>query len=92
MPNRVVGDPWKSYRFDLPLGLPLALPSIDRRRRKVAVSESTKAGTSRAVLITGCSSGIGWATAERLAEGGWTVYATARNVEAIAPLEARGCK
>ncbi len=48
--------------------------------------------TSRAVLITGCSSGIGWATAERLAQKGWTVYATARNVEAIAPLGERGCR
>jgi NAD(P)-dependent dehydrogenase (short-subunit alcohol dehydrogenase family) len=47
---------------------------------------------SRAVLITGCSSGIGWATAERLAKSGRTVYATARNVEAIAPLEAHGCR
>jgi len=46
---------------------------------------------SKAVLITGCSSGIGWATAERLTEVGWRVYATARNVEAIAPLAERGC-
>jgi NAD(P)-dependent dehydrogenase (short-subunit alcohol dehydrogenase family) len=36
---------------------------------------------SKAVLITGCSSGIGWATAERLVDVGWRVYATARNVE-----------
>jgi NAD(P)-dependent dehydrogenase (short-subunit alcohol dehydrogenase family) len=48
--------------------------------------------TSRAVLITGCSSGIGRATAERLAQRGWTVYATARNVEAIEPLGERGCR
>jgi NAD(P)-dependent dehydrogenase (short-subunit alcohol dehydrogenase family) len=48
--------------------------------------------TSRAVLITGCSSGIGWATAEHLARRSWTVYATARNVEAIAPLRERGCR
>jgi NAD(P)-dependent dehydrogenase (short-subunit alcohol dehydrogenase family) len=46
---------------------------------------------SKAVLITGCSSGIGWATAERLVDVGWRVYATARNVEKIALLEQRGC-
>jgi NAD(P)-dependent dehydrogenase (short-subunit alcohol dehydrogenase family) len=46
---------------------------------------------SKAVLITGCSSGIGWATAERLSNVGWRVYATARNVERIAPLEESGC-
>src|SRR5215208_4921938 len=47
---------------------------------------------SKAVLITGCSSGIGWATAERLVDVGWRVYATARKVQKIAPLEQRGCK
>jgi NAD(P)-dependent dehydrogenase (short-subunit alcohol dehydrogenase family) len=46
----------------------------------------------RAVLVTGCSSGIGRATAERLARSGWTVYATARHVEAVAELEAAGCR
>lgn len=47
---------------------------------------------SRAVLVTGCSSGIGRATAERLARSGWTVYASARRLEAIAPLEEAGCR
>ena len=47
---------------------------------------------SEAVLVTGCSSGIGRATAERLAGRGWNVYATARRRESITDLERRGCK
>ena len=47
---------------------------------------------SKAVLITGCSSGIGEATARRLAGRGWSVYASARRLESIQSLTDAGCR
>lgn len=47
---------------------------------------------SRVVLITGCSSGIGAATALRLVQQGWRVYATARSLDSLRSLEQAGCR
>ncbi|SEH15754.1 NADP-dependent 3-hydroxy acid dehydrogenase YdfG [Natronorubrum sediminis] len=45
----------------------------------------------RSVLITGCSSGIGHATAAAFLSDGWQVFATARNADDITELEEAGC-
>jgi NAD(P)-dependent dehydrogenase (short-subunit alcohol dehydrogenase family) len=47
---------------------------------------------SKAVLVTGCSSGIGRATALRLAGSDWKVYATARRPETLSDLREAGCQ
>lgn len=44
----------------------------------------------RSILITGCSSGIGRASAREMKARGWRVFATARKPEDIAALEAEG--
>jgi len=53
---------------------------------------SQKTASPKTVLVTGASSGIGYATAQTLARAGYIVYASARKSEGLGELEALGCR
>src|SRR5262245_43962438 len=57
--------------------------------RAVGMGESRDIGP---VLITGCSSGLGYASALAFREAGYLTIATARNVAMLAPLAEHGCE
>jgi NAD(P)-dependent dehydrogenase (short-subunit alcohol dehydrogenase family) len=63
----------------------------DRVASGGAMAEVKQESVSRAVLVTGCSSGIGKATVLRLAKNGWQVYATARKIADLDEARAAGC-
>lgn len=47
---------------------------------------------SRSILITGCSTGIGWHCAQELHQRGYQVYATARKTDDVIALQNSGLK
>ena len=56
------------------------------------MKRSVVANSSAVALVTGCSSGIGRATALALARAGFTVWASARNVDSLTELADAGCR
>ena len=56
------------------------------------MGETTDSGAAKTALVTGCSTGIGRATALEFRDAGWEVYASARDPEDIAELRERGCR
>ncbi len=57
---------------------------------KSADHSSQYSPKQKSILITGCSSGIGWHCALQLKDDGWLVFATARKKEDIKRLEKAG--
>ncbi|MFC4543467.1 SDR family oxidoreductase [Halosolutus amylolyticus] len=64
----------------------------DDRGRETSRAEDDRYTRKQCVLITGCSSGIGRATAEAFLAEDWQVIATARNADDIADLADAGCR
>ncbi|MFC4438700.1 MULTISPECIES: SDR family oxidoreductase [Natrialbaceae] len=62
-----------------------------RRETETSTTADDRYTRKRCVLITGCSSGIGHATARAFLEKDWQVIATARNADDIADLAEAGC-
>ena len=60
-------------------------------RNVPTVGDADATATLETVLITGCSSGIGRATAAAFRAEGWETYATARDVDDLAALADDGC-
>jgi len=68
------------------------MPDDSRRGELPTDGASSDSGRDPGtVLITGCSSGIGRATALTFLEDDWTVYATARDTDDLAELAEAGC-
>ncbi|WP_265108042.1 SDR family oxidoreductase [Halosolutus halophilus] len=63
----------------------------DDRGRETTRADDDRYTRKQSVLITGCSSGIGRATAEAFLAENWQVIATARNADDIAELADAGC-
>ncbi|MFB1062526.1 SDR family oxidoreductase [Natrinema sp. H-ect4] len=64
----------------------------DDRGRETAATDEDRYTRKKSVLITGCSSGIGRATARAFLAEDWQVFATARNVDDIDDLEEAVCE
>lgn len=58
--------------------------------RHIIKTMTTPAAAPRSILITGCSTGIGYDAAQGLRARGWRVFAAARNPEDVTRLAAEG--
>ncbi|SEP87677.1 SDR family oxidoreductase [Natrinema salaciae] len=66
--------------------------TVGEDERERGATDSDRYTRKKSVLITGCSSGIGRATARAFLGEDWQVFATARNADDVAELADAGCE
>ena len=69
---------------------PAKLRMVTRTAHQRSATETDADMTQKTILITGCSTGIGYDAAHELKRRGWRVFATCRKAEDAARLEGEG--
>lgn len=82
-PQRAAGHAWSEWHAVSQVG-------TDKKQITCLIMKYAKPSGERSILITGCSSGIGYEAAKELQGRGWRVFATARQMRDVEQLSREG--